>query len=312
MKNLIGISILTILFGCQSSSTGIEQVWSPEESGVVLKQTFPQENSESSALEEYLDQDLRSLSEQQHKELIDLLKSILSLSDRKIKILANRAGDWRCCGPWYLWKRDGSSGFLLFWGHRIMSVPGESSASIYLLDEKCRVVSTNRFRTAYRGDIRAASYKETPCCSGKVVRIETAPVIGGAPSATLFIGIEDQRPALIRFENKNGTVGQNKYYAPNWTVGPPVPTRSPDKWAAVLKHGSAIEILEALVWLGGDHLDPSERRKNSIEESPEDLSRYLQTIQSESVVKKLQSLANSTNSWISQAATQVLEKKSME
>jgi hypothetical protein len=141
---------------------------------------------------------------------------------------------------------------LLLLSPKGFSFPGYSHQYLYLFDEAGRLRGSSEFSPGWRiflSDVRVASRKGL-----------AAPLLvmrgGGfgfafAPSVVAHFALAGDRPVLVRLERKDGKLLRNGYGCPHPSVGPPVPARTADEWARALASEDKVEVLEALVWVGG-------------------------------------------------------------
>ena len=61
----------------------------------------------------------------------------------------------------------------------------------------------------------------------------------------------------MRIEDDKGAVRDMDYFAPNWVVGPDFSPPTVAGMEQVLRGSNEVKLLEALVWLSGDHTEAS-------------------------------------------------------
>jgi hypothetical protein len=213
--------------------------------------------------------------------------------------------------PWFVWKLEDKSVkgcFVVFEGQPIFMTPGTSSAVVHLFDPGAKHLTSSAFSTGWRIDLKTASFIEEPSLGAQVIELRTEPTrpTQNIPRRQIY-GLVGHRVALIRLEGSQGELFRNTYIYPNQTIGPPPPPRTADQWEAALKSNNYIETLEALMWLGGRHLDTSDvsdmRLVSGVShENVRDARLFAEVWQRQSVQKVLDSLAESKINWISAAA----------
>jgi hypothetical protein len=123
-----------------------------------------------------------------------------------------------------------------------------------------------------------------------------------------FYGLAGSRVALIRLEGAKGGLFRNTYIYPNQMIGPMPPRRVPEEWEAALKSDDRVAVLEALVWLGGRHLDASDefslRMVGGVShEEISDAELFAAVWQRPGIQAALDLLVRSSAPWVREAAT---------
>jgi len=192
--------------------------------------------------------------------------------------------------------------FVLFRGEPITSIPGTSSAHIFLFDASGRLVAQSEFSTGWRIDIRDAAVLTDRVKGEKLIRINTGPVIGGSDIRTQYYALIDDALALVRLEDSSGSCIQNEYAAPNHTIGPEAITRTETEWIRALSAPRLAEILRTLVWLGGRHSRLIANPGNVHTESYNDAALHLNVRTNPKTKVLLEGLAANPDPWIADAA----------
>lgn len=191
----------------------------------------------------------------------------------------------------------------------LFMIPGQSAAKVELSDEDGDEIETYEFSTGWRIDCRSARVVPYPGRAGtELVEISCAPAINGRMLSKQYYGVTpDDRLALIRFETAEGVFGGLTMYTyPNHTIGPVPPRRAPAEWRAALDSGDPVRVLEALMWIGGDHAPPGGAGDGASVEDGESASNAWALRADAAVTSSVRSLAASRDSWIASAAIATL------
>jgi hypothetical protein len=159
--------------------------------------------------------------------------------------------------PWYVWKTnsDGRTRYVVLLGERLAIIPGNSSACVQLFDSKARRINSWSFQTGHRLDLIDASIEYSSNLASDLIVIHTVPFINGLNVAKEYFAISGDRLRLVRMENDNGVLVQNEYAFPVYEIGLVPHAKSVDEWAGLLESKDKADVLSALVFLGGRHID---------------------------------------------------------
>ena len=218
--------------------------------------------------------------------------------------------------PWYLWgignhEQDVESVLLeIEDGYRI---PGDCTAYVHAFDSGCQYVYGSAFSVGWRSFACSADFEKDHSLGIPLVTIRTTPLIASQrpidcsdPSHEILLAVLPTRVALIGFSDSLGRPLRNHYSSPNLAIGPPVPVRTQEEWIEILSHGDGPFFREALVWLGGIHLDPSQPEPWWCHESLED-ARLVATLRGDPIIHGiLERLVGSSESELREAATLIL------
>jgi hypothetical protein len=87
--------------------------------------------------------------------------------------------------------------------------------------------------------------------------ILTRPVINRRDIARQYYALHNDNAVLVRLESSDGSMTRNRYTTSNHQIGPTVEERSVEEWEAALHSADDVELLLALMWIGGIHDDPA-------------------------------------------------------
>ena len=246
----------------------------------------------------YRDRDMRALNAETIRE-IEAAARVL---------IPERNGAGRSCSdcrPWFFWRIQhppGQTRYILFDGQPLYMIPGASRARVSVFEPDGQLLSSSAFSTGWRLHLEGAMLSsENPLGVPLIVAL-TRPSINGSDVARQYYAIIEDKVALLRFESSSGRLLRNPYAAPNLAIGPPLPQRSPEEWARALMSADPAQVLRALMWLGGRHLDPQRQLPPYMHQAPAE-SRLVTEIRSrEDVRRRVETLKSSDNAWLREAA----------
>lgn len=193
--------------------------------------------------------------------------------------------------PWHLWryKEDSEPRFILLLVKPLIIVPGESRAAVHFLSSTGNHLGCSDFSTGWRSDVVDAVLRHEAHVKDPIIEIQGSGVFSRSATTRLLYGIADNRVALIRVEDTDGTL------RPNFGSGPEPPGRTVEEWEALLWSSEPVPVLEALTWVGSFDREPMTpliahfREKTSIHD-------------------RIAELSESENQWIREAAILALTK----
>ena len=245
----------------------------------------------------FVGQDIRTLPEADQHRLSSIVKDLV-FAPESFEFDADRPQNW------YVWQLSSgaTSRFVLLQGQPLVKTPGTSSANIYLFDSVGQMVGRSSFSTGWRADVVDAALLPNKIGSEPVIRINTIPDINGRDLAAQYYGIRDDSVVLLRLEDGSGNCIPNIYSWPNLTIGPLPSARKDSEWTRALHDSGTIEVLQALIWLGGDHT-----HRDTTENAGE-VTGCMNVRRDPETRAALERLAGDKDRWISQSAKLALEK----
>jgi hypothetical protein len=177
----------------------------------------------------------------------------------------------------------------------VIWTPGAPSVAFHLVSPRGRVGRTGPFDIGWREHGFGTTSVIDPS------RVGAPLVVLRAPSTTQHYALLGDRFVLVRLEDDVGKITKNHYGAPNWTVGPS-PSRTRDEWLALLRSESHAEVLAALVWLGGVHVNEGPPWPDTVHEDHESAGIWHDLIANEDVKRRLAELVESDDEWTRAAA----------
>jgi hypothetical protein len=140
-----------------------------------------------------------------------------------------------------------------------MIIPGGTSATVQLFDHASTMIRSWSFQTGWRNRLTDASLAYSAELDTDLLTIRTAPVINGRDIAKEYFAFGGDSLRLVRLEDSKGAAVQNEYVFPNYEIGIVPSAKSVQDWIALLQSRDKSDVLSALVFLGGQHLDGKER-----------------------------------------------------
>lgn len=206
--------------------------------------------------------------------------------------------------PWHIWKTNhgGPARYVVLFGEEELIVPGGSSACVLLLDSALRRVNSWCFQTGWRITLADASFEFSRDLASDVIVLHMARFINGRNVAKEYFAIGGDRLRLVRMEDDKGNAVQNDYVLPNYEIGVVPAAKSEEQWAGMLESMDKGDVLSALVFLGGWHIDETRPALPSWPKESKYAGLFQQLLDSPRIREAIARLAHSENEWIRQAA----------
>ena len=115
----------------------------------------------------------------------------------------------------------------------------------------------------------------------------------------MFIRMEDSRTNPVR----------NDYTYPHFTAGVSIKGVAEQEWIDLLKSENPVDVLSALVFLGGKHMSPKERKIDVACEELDQAKLFERLKQSNVVNELIDKHHQSTIDWVREAAALVQKQK---
>jgi hypothetical protein len=265
-------------------------------------------------------QELEKLDPSSYKGLLSLLKQIAPEWKQSAPVLQLPDAKPPFHNLRYFWKlqnHESVARYLLIGADGLFVIPGDSRAEAFIFDENGRLLSYVEFSIGWRAQFTGVQLighgikgMDTVSLGVPLIKITTSTV---GPGPTQYYAIAGDDLALVRLEH--GSAIRNRFVAPNWIIGPPVPVRIAEEWEGSLRSGDPVEVLRSLVWLGGKHRDlniPTQDIGGYIDPPP-DVRRNAELVTTvrrrPGVEQRLEELRRSENKWISEEAQLALNPK---
>lgn len=253
-------------------------------------------------LNHYGDDSLFCLDKESRKHVLSLIAHILP-NEKKSK----SARRW---SPWYVWdiaSTEDHGLFVLVEMPTILTTPGQAVARINFFDEGGKRLAAPLVLLGWRTHPRDARLIRDSSLGYPLIEISSDGRINGRQ----YFVLKGTDVFLVRLETAEGEIVRNRYDFPNYTIGRVLPSRTSDAWKEVLASTDRAEVLQALVWLGGVHVDAKDATVAETfqvaVESDEDAKLVSAVRARPDVHKIIEGLTKSENRWIREAAVLALK-----
>jgi len=184
----------------------------------------------------------------------------------------------------------------------LREIPGDSRLRTSVFAKDGTLVSTSEFGAGWRLFLSNIRFTQVEGIAGEVLEVESTPAINGADIAKQYYALVGDQMRLIRLEDSSGVLTRNVYAAPNYTIGFTLIGRSASEWQNELKSNNSAEVLAALTWLEGLHLNVN-RPEPFVEDEYLSEAQLVDGLRARSSVKQVvNELRYSNNQWVREAA----------
>jgi hypothetical protein len=206
--------------------------------------------------------------------------------------------------PWHIWKttHNGQTRYVVLLGEDLMIIPGGTSATVQLFDQASTIIRSWSFQAGWRNGLTDASLAYSTELDTDLLTIRTAPVINGRDITEEYFAIGGGSLRLVRLEDSKGTAVQNEYVFPNYEIGIVPSAKSVQDWIGLLQSKDKSDVLSALVFLGGQHLDGKDRMMLPEPHESKYAALFQQLLADEGIRDLITQLTKSDNGWIRDAA----------
>ena len=163
-------------------------------------------------------------------------------------------------------------------------------------------IESSSFQTGWCNLLIDASIENSPQLGVDLLVLRTSHVINGRDIANEYSSLSNDRFHVVRLEDSKGAAVQNNYVFPNYEIGVIPSARSVEDWTRLLQSKDKSDVLSALVFLGGHHLDEKERMLLPGPHESSYAALFQQLVDSPPIHDLILELTNSDNPWIRDAA----------
>jgi hypothetical protein len=184
-----------------------------------------------------------------------------------------------------------------------VAIPSEFEVIGHVFSAEGVHLSQEAFSGGWRMMWASVRIRSVSGVAPQIIEVTSDNSLGGADVARQYFAVLRDRLVLVRLEDGAGKGCRNHYGAPNWTIGPRPPLTSPETWEQSLASSDPVEVLRALAWIGGTHLDPSATsRREARHEDPVEAALCIEVRNRPAVLSRIRDLAKSPTVWLKEAA----------
>jgi hypothetical protein len=245
--------------------------------------------------------DLRTLHEQESPVLQGAINSLTGVSQNQFLVprlfssVTNSSGEPR---------------YVLVQESPLVSIPGSCGLRISVFSSEGNQLDSSEFDSGWRIALGSMRFMRVEGLDGDILEVESHQFINGRDVAKQYYALVGRRMLLIRLEDSERRLIQNTYSSPNHTIGLTRFGLSAENWEEMLRSNDRAEVLAALTWIGGVHLDVSEREPDYIHEEITEALVAADLQSRENVKTVVKQLSRSDHQWIRNAARLTAESSS--
>jgi len=198
---------------------------------------------------------------------------------------------------------SGEKRYILVEESPLVFIPGNASLRVHVFDTAGRLLNEQEFNTGNRIFLNSIRVRRIETISSEALVVQGEYFLSGRPRRQYYV-LSGNQISLIYLEQDGLLVDTNDYQNPHMTVGPRV-QRSVDEWEKALHSADDVEVLTALLWLGGHHW---EGQPAPYDEDKSEAEKVSVSLSSEQVRKRLFELSQSKNFWIKAAVQPIISK----
>jgi hypothetical protein len=206
--------------------------------------------------------------------------------------------------PWHVWRVShiGHARYVVLLGQNLFFIPGGTSAKVELFDPASTMMRSWSFQTGWRNELTDASLTHSTELNTDLLVLRSAPVINGRDIAVEYFAINQDDLRLVRLEDSKGAAVQNEYLFPNSEIGIVPSAQSLQDWIGLLQSEEKSDVLSALVFLGGQHLDEQARMMLPETHESKYANLFQQLLADAGIRESIMRLTQSDNAWVRDAA----------
>ncbi len=206
--------------------------------------------------------------------------------------------------PWHVWRtdRDQQTRYVVLLGGTAATIPGGASARVHLFDRSGKSIDAWSFNVGWRIFLYDASFEYSTALASNLIVLHTAKTINGRDVAKEILAIDKDRPLLVRLENSKGETIPNEYIISEIEVNVTPNAKSVEVFVTLLESSDKADVLSALVFLGGRHLDDPRWIRLPGPHESKYAAVFQEVIGDPRIQASIMRLTMSDNDWIKQAA----------
>jgi hypothetical protein len=187
---------------------------------------------------------------------------------------------------------------VLFQGRTLFAIPGGAGIRIVIHDSTGDYIAHTEFSAGSRVQILDAALTRDK----SVIEIQCSFWIT-EKLRKQFYALHKDRVALVRLEDARGQLTPNSYRHRGPWIGPKLPARTADEWEDLLLSAKSAEVLESLMWIGGNHDTLPERWPGYLSKEEAEAAKFVAAVRGRPNVKRrIGELSHSDDAWVREAA----------
>ncbi|MBI3985643.1 MAG: hypothetical protein HY343_01875 [Lentisphaerae bacterium] len=264
---------------------------------------------DTAVLESYLDKDMRrqtpeDLRKPKPDDLVRILRSVNGGEEEGHMLEGKGFSSRLYHEPWYVWKLQSgrATRYVVYVLREVGDIPGQDLAEVYLFDRKGKSICSWLFSTGWRIAMKNAKFSRFDPLNTDVLTVETVANVGGGDVAKQLFAFSGDSLRFIRAEDSKGGLISNNYIFPNFTLGISIQAESDQEWIKLLTSKNAVDVLGALMYFAGKHIDPS-LSSSEIQFVDKDQAKlFNRLMQNKEIQALIEKHCQSANPWIAETA----------
>ena len=198
---------------------------------------------------------------------------------------------------------NGEQRYVLVEESPLMVIPGDSRLRISLFNPNGELIDSSDFGAGWRIALANVRLIQVKDIRGKILEVESYPMINGADVVRQYYALVEDRMRLIRLEDSSRALTPNRYGTPNHNIGLTQTGWSAADWEKSLLSNDVAEVLATLTWLGGLHMDANAGDDPGYWHEDPAEARLVEEVRARPSVKAaVNAYKHSDNPWVRDAA----------
>jgi hypothetical protein len=280
----IGVSVVMYCYLRPNLQTPINESTLPHTQTI-----FDEYNSAWQTLLTFENQNIEKLNEESKNKLEQAKEVLIGKQSERARLISRISN------------AQGQTRYVFIEESPLMTIPGGCSLRVFIFNDEGKLLNSLAFPSGWRiglKDIRVIYKSEI---GRKIIEVESVPVINGRDIVKQYYALIGEDVLPIRLEDSGGKLVQNIYDYPNMTNGFTLKGRTEEEWKKSLESEDTAEILAALTWLNGRHLNLTQHSSIGFSEDINEARLIAEIHSSKSIKSILERLIQSSNVWIRDA-----------
>lgn len=212
--------------------------------------------------------------------------------------------------PSYVWTTTNPTPkrFIVFEEDQLTFTPGASGAYLHLFDQTGKKLRYWELSVGWRMSLDKASFSYSKELEAYLMTIHTSPDNWGVDVARQYFTLSEDSLLCVRLEDSKGKLVSNDYEHPHSTHGLMPTAKTRDQWIRLLQSRNKRDVLAALMFIGGQHLDPPRKEPDHLLEEIEQATLAEAIRGDKDIAKLIRQHQQSDSQWIKEAASLAAEK----